>query len=563
MNNTPCIIKGKEVTEEALDILNSLNREFISKPVLVQHYEPIRRKDTLMLIMYTCRGLFVYQFGNFSWNIAKDSSFIRGLLAQLQHEGLVESEIIYENKRYYGLTRKGYKECIELIDKHFMLIGKRESALSSLYDGSEYTPLKGGASNIMHRVLSNDIHIALSSLRPIGLPEYTVRHEVAVSDNGRIYIRNYDNDIICDKSKVALRIDILFEFPDNWFYVEQDTGRQSISVLEEKLTNYANILFARSSDLHAQFLIFSVFTGMDVMRVVDKTDNPSGLISPELKKLIKRYGGILVGLVSTNDKINVHQLTAYSEDNLDRMLIYYGSNSSSQIRRMFKLISELPRNTRISAILTESLKIEQQSIIDNDNRTTIERRYINRRETIMKAIYACKDIQPYICGGLTITCVPNVTETADRLKLTLLSSVPYVYRIISSCLKRSWETHKALVYDTITFNKVISVEGAKIIIENISDDLSGRLRIDYMLQNSVSECSAAIICICESPAKALEYVTKHKRAAFANAVTRTDALISNRYKGIVFAYYSTLLEGKFEPVIYISGNDDKYIEYML
>ena len=105
MNST--VIRSKEVTEETVAILSNLNREFITKPVPVQHYEPLHRKDTILLIMYVCRGLFIYQLGNLKWSINKDSSYVRKLLSELQQEGLVESGIIYGNKRYYGLTKKG------------------------------------------------------------------------------------------------------------------------------------------------------------------------------------------------------------------------------------------------------------------------------------------------------------------------------------------------------------------------------------------------------------------------------------------------------------------------
>lgn len=554
----------KDVTEEALHILGNLNREFIPKPTL-EYHQPIRRKEMLMLIIFICRGMFIYQISNLNWNINKDSSFIRGLLAQLQQDGFIESKIIYENKRYYSLTRKGYNECIDIIDAHFMLIGRRESALASLYDGQEYIPPKNATSNILHRILSNDIHIALSSLRAEGFPEFFIRHEVAVSDNGYIYIRSYDNDIVCDKNKVSLRIDVLFEYANNYIYVEQDTCKQPISVLTDKLNNYANILFA-NNNLDVQTLTFSIFSGMDILRVVDKPNSSTGtgIVSSELKNLIKRYGEILIGICALHhNKLNVKELMDFVDSSLNYILMYHGGNSSGQIRRMFKLINQLPHNTNVSTILAESLRTEKQYLIDENNHSAIEKRYISRRETVMKAMTACKAIHPYIYKGLTINCVPNVTETSNRLKLSLLSTIPHVYKTISAGLKRTWIEAEHYEHNSIFFNHVIDAEGATIVIENISDDLSGRLRITNLIQNSMSGFNASIICVCENHNKALEYVKEHKHAAFSNIISRTDALLSNKYKGIIFVFYSALLNGRFEPTIYISGTDNIYTEYSL
>ena len=560
MNST--VIKSKEVTEETVAILSNLNREFITKPVPVQHYEPLHRKDTILLIMYVCRGLFIYQLGNLKWSINKDSSYVRKLLSELQQEGLVESGIIYGNKRYYGLTKKGYNVCIEMIERYFMLIGRRESALASLYDGAEYCPTKGATSNILHRILSNDVHIALSSLRTEGLPAYIVRHEVAVSDTGIIYIRNYDNDILCDKNKVALRIDAVFEYADRHIYVEQDTGKQSISVLKEKLNNYANTLFSNNNNVLYQTLIFSVFTGMDITRVIDNAET-SGVIPPELKKLIRRYGGILVGICACNhDKMSIKELIAFLADKLDAITMYYGSNSSGQIRSMFKMLTALPHNIRLSTVLAEAMKTEQKLVVDEENRTTIERHYRNRREIIMRALDTCEDIKPFIYQGLSIHCVPNVDGTADIIKLTALSSVPYVYKVICSGLHRQWKTAASVEYTGITFI-TINAEGANIIIENISDSLSGRLRIGHLLDRSLSDMRASVICVCEDSRTALKYVTRHKRAAFTSVVSRADALCSNQCRGIIFVYYSDLLNNHFEPAIFISGTDNHFVEYKL
>ena len=74
---------------------------------------------------------------------------------------------------------------------------------------------------------------------------------------------------------------------------------------------------------------------------------------------------------------------------------------------------------------------------------------------------------------------------------------------------------------------------------------------------------ASVICVCEDSRTALEYVTRHKRAAFTSVVSRADALCSNQCRGIIFVYYSDLLNNHFEPAIFISGTDNHFVEYKL
>lgn len=74
---------------------------------------------------------------------------------------------------------------------------------------------------------------------------------------------------------------------------------------------------------------------------------------------------------------------------------------------------------------------------------------------------------------------------------------------------------------------------------------------------------ASVICVCEDSGIALEYVTRHKRTAFTSVISRADALCSNRCRGIIFVYYSDLLSNRFEPSIFISGTDNRFVEYKL
>lgn len=555
--------KRREVSRECIRILTTMSRELIPSPV--EYGEMMKREDMVLLTLFICRGMFAVQYNDIGWTIKPNSSHLRNLLSDMQQEGYAESMVLYENKRCYTLTRKGYNRCIDILDKHFMLIGDRRAAIDCLYDGSEYVPLRYGGNNLLHRILTNDFHLALSSLRP-EFPEFIVRHEVAVSDTGNVYVRSYDHDSVCDKQRVKIRIDALFEYSGSrYIYLEQDTSKQSVSVITDKFQNYSDYIFSNAGaryDFTSLSLTFSIFCGMDRMCVVDNPAADGIIMSPQLNNLIRRHAGILMGICAgREDIISVRDMLALVDERMAAVTMYYGTNTASQIRRMFELMDkELSHKTNISSLLTSCLRTERQQSIDEDNRDTIVRHYVSRRRIVYRALESCDEIKRYVYAGLTVSCVPN-TGCRDVLKVTLLSSLPYVRQIIASGIRRSCEA-VSMYYDGIVLPHVIDAEGIRIVVENISDDLSGRMRAERLLKGGMRSLGASVICICENLTSAREFVKKNAGAALERTVTLGDALLHNSCMGMVFMLYPALLSGEFRPLIFI-GSGESLTEYYL
>lgn len=557
--------KHREVAEECIHILSSMSREFI--PLPIETGELITREDMILLTLYICRGMFAYQYNAIGWTIQPNSSHLRNLLSGLQREGYVESTVLYENKRCYTLTRKGYNRCLDTLDKHCMLIGDRRAAVSCLYDGGEYVSVRYGGSNLLHRVLTNDFLLALSSLRP-DFPEFIVRHEVAVSDTGNVYVRSYDHDSVCDKQRVKIRIDALFEYGGSrYIYLEQDTAKQSVNVIADKFRNYSDYVFSNAGarfDFTSLSLTFSIFSGMDRMCVADDPAAGGINMSPQLRNLIRRHSGLITGICTgREDIVSVRDLLALMDSRMAAATMYYGSNTASQIRRMFELMDgELSHRTNVASLLTDCMRTERRQSINKDNRDTIIRHYVNRRRIVSRALESCEDIKRYVYAGLTVSCVPNA-DCRDVLRMTLLSSLPYVSRIIASGIRREHEM-SVMQHNGVVLPHVIDAEGIRIAVENISDDLSGRMRITRILQTGISTLAASVICICENIESARAFIKKpeHVRASFERTVTLGDALMRNSCGGIVFLLYPALLSGEFKPFIFIRTRD-AFTEYYL
>lgn len=119
-----------------------------------------------------------------------------------------------------------------------------------------------------------------------------------------------------------------------------------------------------------------------------------------------------------------------------------------------------------------------------------------------------------------------------------------------------------MYYDGIVLPHVIDAEGIRIVVENISDDLSGRMRAERLLKGGMRSLGASVICICENLTSAREFVKKNAGAALERTVTLGDALLHNSCMGMVFMLYPALLSGEFRPLIFI-GSGESLTEYYL
>lgn len=337
-----------------------------------------------------------------------------------------------------------------------------------------------------HYAYSNDIYVCL--LRHL-VPFSLLSHMVEVTYTLGMP-RLIKDDIY---QKAELRSDAVLYLPlrcDNTFLapptdsmnqlvsVEQDTAKQRVSVIADKIERYCNLAEQRAGiGSHPSVLIFSIM--------------PTVALTPQvqLRKVDQYLCDTIYSLMymkAVNENVAIGNFTF--KDARDLLL---SLNDERMFDRHLEIMDVMITSYGYNAAITE-LKNDCQKLFNRaytftsaiqDNRQY----YVNRRETIFNAAARVSRVKGLAMKGFSICTAFNLDASSFLAHFSPFTDDEALVRLLglggfAEC--ESYYTHQCFTGKEITFRYSFSVFGAsRTIVENISDDYGAVLRMRELFEN--------------------------------------------------------------------------------
>lgn len=403
-------------------------------------------------------------------------------LKKLEKEDLIIGKSLDNRQRVYYLTSKGQ----ERIRKIF-----GDAILNKMMIDFERKPPAGNL-QLFHRVKANDFYYYFLSLPCNSLPIWNV--EV-------MYMSSCKTDLLP-------RSDAYMEYGKKKYYIEQDNGTQSESVLQTKLAQYLNSDLFKNNATNS-VLIFTLHSK------VKKKENMIKSSYSIYRILIKMYKIWSAIEVEQNAIYNYREIMNHMKN---MQYVYTTLLSNSEIRILSNLMEQYPDIKR-----EELRKLKEMYLYD----TTREEEYVKQLDTKylkrIKKLYHISENYPELTSkllnGMQLFLMPNhkmIEQFSflmpELLHLDLLLKQSLFYSGIDNIEweyrnKKNIEVCKGmhLPLTHIFENKF----GNHILFFDISNNVGDRLRLIYLLKKQYFSKLNFHVCMINCYTEAISFMEEN------------------------------------------------------
>lgn len=500
--------------------------KFLHK-VFLNSFVTIPERHLILLYCFLHKAISHRQvlmlFGN---NTLNKKNALYMVLKRLRDNGYMSRQYNEDRKskdeNSYFITPTGVKYCMDIIRSLFsdcmtseeLTINNHMYSLDEIleYLSARNKDISPGYWN--HYLSSRDVYTYLLSSNFTNM-DFLFETEVGISENG-IPITSYECLSPRDKKiSFPIRSDALLTYPlaDDKIkiFIELDTGSQSSTLLADKIKNYKNFYLETESFSPTSSLLFCLKT----------TANPG---QDKLKSLkgrfnIKEYY-YLHALQSSFELLRIVNPDCPSCETVGEAIFYL--NELEQAKGLGENIKQVLTyfTKKIESYKTTPLSTAKNKYFDRRNdatekRTSIVekdhvRKYHKRRALLHRSVNKVSGLKTYFLQGFslyTVSCyhmdetfpflIPEMSRLQNIIKIILISIGQVNMHTIHKYDLLYKVGHMFVMRNSYSFPE----DNIHIIIENISDDYGGYVRIQHLLNLEdipSSLKSSKVICLLNS-----------------------------------------------------------------
>lgn len=420
----------------------------------------------------------------------------------------------------YTITNTGISCCIKKLriilkedKKRNIDYGIDEQCLQWLSSVAKISPSKT-TRNYSHFIGVRTLYTYCLSSMPS--PAFSYQLEVGIDQQGNLYSTTERAGGDIEREMYSFQCDALLSFPLTaagkkiFYYVEQDTGSQRAGVIQNKISNYLNSIYANNQkEPFYHCVLFSLLTKPSKISYKSEDESENNITCA-----CYRYAKTIAYIVyclsdGPEDFMNVPMSYVYDElieyvDNAPVAKDYY-SNAASFVKH---LLTDEPDMTaeRFYEITRQGERTRNSKI--NDGLVKRHRQtYLSRRSTIQKAVISSSPMIMRAClSGFSICTthsgwhenimpylLPFSQNGREERLILLLSFYEYIKTTISHTYEPVSDTFSGSGF--VLKNHYTFDNGFHAYIENISDDISGKIRVEKYL-NSITWTGGKGVLIC-------------------------------------------------------------------
>lgn len=501
---------NKKRRAELVEFSTLLYDNFLHK-IFMDRSLGIGDRNKILLYCFRHKGLSIHQTYIMSGPSKNNKRSISMVIQRLKNKKYITNATV-DAKSYaaYIITEDGIEYCKQLIPSLFDSIFPNQDMVSDGYTFSldeiiEYLASKCisiSPSYWKHYLATRDINTYLLSSF-LANKKYTYNTEVCLDANGSpvsLYALSLNG---VANTTHPLRCDGLLTYPltncerNMNFFVELDTGSQRSQIIKEKIENYMEYYLNSRSFTPLSSILFSL--NSQISETQEKIKVKKGSYGSKEYYYLHELGTItnILHLIYNKDTSNytlrdtLNALQALDKDNiisslqnLNQTVSYFSNEFPSKKANL--TVSDLRKCYYNNKELTTE---EKEAILA----TKYYDKYLTRRNLIHSAISKIADLDKYFLKGFSLYTVPNYDIDG-----TFPYLLPEMFQFKSKLKRMLSSLNLADMMDIPEYQPLYSVNGLDyglrnsytftntglhVIIENITDDLGGKARISYLLNN--------------------------------------------------------------------------------
>ena len=410
-------------------------------------------KEAMMIAAYILRHVTLNQIG------VLFPEYTAGTIRRYVNELVAEKYLNTTSNRkpgeiaIYSISRNGINRVMELIGSYMDEEGIRVNNM---------VPELLSTRN--HRIYANDLYVYICNILK---KRFSYVPEQPISEEGELLELEdrFNRKIVPDGYYDICVFDSISKMPTSYIiYQEQDMGTQKSEALTNKLTQYNKFVFRNIDEpLYSQEICFTL-----------------NAQKPTLKKAVKKESRdipetalIMIQMIlAFRGDSSVSEFMEFFEDFKDSIKKSVGS------RRFQVLLRALESFPTECDSVYELLNCDTDDI--DDLTPGVNMAYIRRRNFIRDCILNMPEMVSNIKGGLKVIALDNANLANEfcRTHIPLLDNDTTIASFLSVALGAVCEScfFTAESVNDITFPCIANASGYKVILENISEDMSGFIR---------------------------------------------------------------------------------------